>query len=148
MWSLWIWACAPALVHFGMHVVMSRDSGQNDVDPFQDRRGCGRSCCRSGNSNSSNETIAFNKTKKKNRTESHGDRVFTILSSSLSSSSLLSAKRMSWVGIAQQKLQLTFFPTHADGRSLPWWVSLLRSLLENSSLSQIPSFHCHRSDSL
>ena len=67
--------------------------------------------------------------------------VFTTLSSSLSSS----AQRMLWVDVAQQHLQPALLPNHAHGRLLPWWVSSLPSLLENSSLSQIPLFCC-RSD--
>ena len=50
-------------------VVVDHHSRRNDADPFQDCRDRGRSCCPSGNSNSSNETIAFNKMKKKNRTK-------------------------------------------------------------------------------
>ena len=54
-------------------VVVDQHSGHNDADPFRYRRGrcCGRSCRRSGKRNSSNETIGFNRTKKKmNRTKS------------------------------------------------------------------------------
>ena len=57
-------------------IVLDHHSEHNDADPFQDCRGRGRcrSCCRSGNSNISNETIACNRTKKKNRTKSKSDR--------------------------------------------------------------------------
>ena len=68
------WVCVCVLAR----VVMSRDSGHDGMALFHEcRYRCRcryRSCCPSGKRNSSNETIAFNKTKKKKNRSKSQDR--------------------------------------------------------------------------
>ena len=57
--SWWMWACVLALVTVGHH------SGHNGTALFQDCRCCSRHHCHVGDRNSSNNLIAYTRTKQK-----------------------------------------------------------------------------------